>query len=165
VRFWLTTWLGLWALYLLLVFKTESAEIVAGAVCGAIGATATNLVRTHGNVHFAWPRGWWRGLLRVPAAIVVDSGRLIVVLWRVIVRREDVRGRSFTVPMRGVRGDSVEAVSRRALIKWIGSFSPNTLVMGFDEQRGDVLVHQLVPTDEPPWLDPTERPTASRERP
>jgi multisubunit Na+/H+ antiporter MnhE subunit len=157
VRFWLTSWLGLWVLYLLLVFKTEPAEIVAGALCGALGATAANLVRTHGNVRFSFPRGWWRGLARVPASVVVDSGRLVGVLWRVIVRREDVRGRSFTVPMRGTRGKSVEAVSQRALTKWIGSFSPNTLVMGFDEQRGHALVHQLVATDEPPRVDPTER--------
>ena len=40
LRFWLSWWVGLTALYMLLVFKTEPAEFVAGAICGAISATA-----------------------------------------------------------------------------------------------------------------------------
>jgi multisubunit Na+/H+ antiporter MnhE subunit len=158
LRFWLISWLLLWGLYLLLVFKTEGAEIVAGAVCGAIGATGAELVRTVAAVRFAPGWGWLRGVALLPLEVAVDTVRLVVVLWRVIVRREDVRGRFVTLPFRRIRGSSTEAVSRRAVAKWVGSVSPNTLVVGFDERHGRILVHQLVPTAEPPRCDPWERP-------
>jgi len=48
----------------------------------------------------------------------------------------------------------VDAMSRRAVAKWIGSVSPNTLIIGFAEKHDRVLVHQLVPVepeDPDPW--------------
>jgi hypothetical protein len=157
IAFWLTSWVALWILYVLLVFKTEPAEIVAGAVCAAISATGAELVRTRASVRFAPGRGWWRGVVRLPGETARDTWLIAVVLWRVIVRREDVRGRFITLPFKGVRGGSTEAVSRRALAKWVGSVAPNTMVAGFDEQHERVLLHQLVVTKEPPVCDPWEK--------
>jgi hypothetical protein len=154
LRAWLVSWVLLWALYVLLVFKTEPAEIVAGAVCGAIGATGAAVVRAQANVRFAPTRGWWRGLRHLPRELVRDSWLLVHVLWRVLVRREDVRGRFITLPFPGVAGDSPEAVSRRAVAKWYGSVAPNTLVVGFDEDAERILLHQLTVTEEPPICDP-----------
>jgi multisubunit Na+/H+ antiporter MnhE subunit len=154
VRFWIVTWVLLWALYLLLVFKTEPAEIVAGAVCGAIGATAAALVRAQQSIRFAPGRGWWRGLLWLPRELLVDTWRLVTVLWRVVVRREAVHGRFITLPFPGVAGESDRAQSRRAVAKWFGSVSPNSVVVGFDEDAERILLHQLVTTDEPPICDP-----------
>lgn len=154
IRFWIVTWVLLWALYLLLVFKTEPAEIAAGAVCGAIAATGAALVRQQAAARFAPGRGWWRGMLVLPRELAVDTWLLVTVLWRVIVRREDVRGRFITLPFPGVTGDSTDALSRRALAKWFGSVAPNTLVVGFDEDAERILLHQLVATDAPPVCDP-----------
>ena len=154
LRFWLSWWVGLTVFYMLLVFKTEPAEIVAGAICGAISATAALLVHRHGHVAFAPGWGWWRAALRLPRAIVVDTWRLVVVLWRVIVRREKVTGRILVLPYKDARRGGVDAMSRRAVAKWIGSVSPNTLIIGFAEKHDRVLVHQLVPVepDDPdPW--------------
>jgi hypothetical protein len=158
VAYWITNWILLWILYLLLVFKTEPAEIAVGALCGAIGATAAEVVRAQASVRFAPGRGWWRGMRRLPRELVVDTWLLIVVLWRVVVRREDVRGRWITMPFPGVQGDGSEAVSRRAVAKWFGSVAPNTLVAGFEEDAERILLHQLVATDEPPVCDPWEKP-------
>jgi len=157
LRFWLVAWLTLWGLYMLLVFKTEVPEIVAGAVCGAISATGALLVRDHAPLRFAPGRGWWRGVARLPVDVTRETWLLVGVLWRVLVRREDVRGRFITLPVPDVKGDSPEAVSRRALAKWVGSVAPNTLVVGFDEQNERVLLHQLVRTSEPPVCDPWEK--------
>jgi hypothetical protein len=157
IRFWIVTWVLLWALYLLLVFKTEAAEFVAGAACAAIGATAAGLVRSQASTRFAPGRGWWRGLPRLPRELAVDTWLLMTVLWRVMVRREDVRGRFITLDFPGVQGDSSAAVSRRAVAKWFGSVAPNTLVVGFDEDAERILLHQLVATDDPPICDPWER--------
>jgi len=154
VRFWLSWWVGLTALYMLLVFKTEPAEIVAGAICGAISATAAWLVHRHGNLRFAPGWGWVPAALRLPRAVAVDTWRLVVVLWRVIVRREQVTGRILTLPYKDAHKGGVDAASRRAVAKWIGSVSPNTLIIGFAEKHDRVLVHQLVPVepeDPDPW--------------
>jgi len=154
VRFWLIWWVGLSVLYLLLVFKTEPAELVAAAVCGAISATAAEMVRRHGHVSFAPGWRWLPAALRLPRAVVVDTGRLVGVLWRVIVRRQAVTGRILTVPYKDARRQGVDAMSRRAVTKWLGSVSPNTLIIGFAEKHDRVLIHQLVRAeleDPDPW--------------
>lgn len=148
-------WVLLTALYVLLVFKTEPAELVAGAICGAISATGAELVRTYGSVRFQ-PPGWrWlRAVAALPRLTIVDAGRLGIVLWRVVVRREDVRGRFVSLPFAGAHESSPEAAGRRAIAKWFGSVAPNTLVVGFAERHDRVLLHQLVETAEPPRCDP-----------
>jgi hypothetical protein len=154
VRFWLGWWIGLTVFYVLLVFKTEPAELVAGAVCGAISATAATLVYRHSKIRFAPGWGWVPAALRLPRAVAVDTWRLVVVLWRVIVRREQVTGRILTLPYKDAHRGGVDAMSRRAVTKWIGSVSPNTLIIGFAEKHDRVLVHQLVPVepeDPDPW--------------
>jgi len=157
VMFWLTWWVALTVLYWLLVFKTEPAELVAGAVCGAISATGADLVRRYGSVRFAPGWGWLPALVPLPLVIVRDTFRLAGVLWRVIVRREDVRGRYVALPFKGAHGRGVDAASRRAVAKFVGSVAPNSLVVGFAERHDRVLLHQLLPTDEPPLPDPWER--------
>jgi hypothetical protein len=157
VKFWLSWWVGLTGLYLLLVFKTEPAEVVAGAICGAISATAAELVRRHGTVRFAPGWGWLPAALRLPKTVFVDTWRLVGVLWRVIVRREKVTGRVLSVPYADAHRGGVDAASRRAIAKWIGSVAPNTLVIGFAEKHDRVLLHQLARAqveDPDPWKRP-----------
>jgi multisubunit Na+/H+ antiporter MnhE subunit len=157
MRFFLIWWALLSGLYMLLVFKTEPAEIVAAVICGAISATATDLVRRHGTVRLKLPGwGWLRAVATLPRQTVVDTWRLVEVLWRVVVRREDVRGRFISLPFKGARGRSPEAAGRRAVAKLVGSVAPNTLVVGFANEKERVLLHQLVATEEPPPCDPWE---------
>jgi hypothetical protein len=156
IAFFLVTWILLSLLYVVLVFKTQFAEYVAGVICGAVSAVGVDMVRRHSPVRFAFGLGWLRGAARLPGEVLIDTGRLIGVLWRVLVRREDVRGRYLVVPFKGARGTAPEAAGRRAVATWVGSIAANTLVVGFDEQHDRVLLHQLVKTDEPPRCDPWE---------
>jgi hypothetical protein len=157
VTFWLAWWGLLSGLYMLLVFKTEPAEIVAGLICGAVSATGAELVRTYGTVRFRMPGwGWLRAVATLPRNVVVDTWLLTSVLWRVIVRREDVRGRFVTRYFRDAHRRTAEAAARRAIAKLVGSVSPNSLVVGFANDEELVLLHQLVDTGEPPPCDPWE---------
>ena len=157
MRFFLIWWALLSGLYLLLVFKTEPAEIVAGVICGAISAFGAALVRKHGTVRLKLPGwGWLRAVAALPRHTLVDTWLLLGVLWRVIVRREDVRGRFISLPFKGARGSSPEASGRRAVAKLVGSVAPNTLVVGFATEKERVLLHQLVDTGETPPCDPWE---------
>jgi hypothetical protein len=157
MRFFLLWWAVLTVLYWLLVFKTEPAELAAGVICGAISATGAELVRTHGSVRIALP-GW--GFLRAVAALprhtLRDTAMLAGVIWRVVVRGEEVRGRFLLRPFAGARGRTPEAAGKRAAAKLVGSVAPNTLVVGFAPDKDLVLLHQLVRTKEPPPCDPWE---------
>jgi hypothetical protein len=156
-RFFVVWWVLLTVLYWLLVFKTEPAELIAGAICGAISAAGAELVRTHGSVHIVLPD--WRFLPAVaalPRQTIRDTALLTGVVWRVVVRGEEVRGRFLSQPFAGARGKSPEAAGKRAAAKLVGSVAPNTLVVGFAPDKDLVLLHQLVPTQEPPPCDPWE---------
>jgi Na+/H+ ion antiporter subunit len=156
LKLWLAWWVTLWALYVLLVFKTELAEFVAGAVCAALGATATELVRRRGKIRFAPGVGWLRLLPALGREIVVDTVRLVPLVWRAL-RGERIEGRTRVIRFPDAARPGVEGASRRAVEKFLGSASPNSYVVGFDQGRRVVVVHQLLPTEKPPRCDWGER--------
>ena len=53
IAFWLGWWAVAYALWVLAVFKTEPAELIAGAVAAALAATGAELVRSRGYAPFA----------------------------------------------------------------------------------------------------------------
>jgi len=141
---------------MLLVFKTELAEVALGALAAALGATGAVLVRSRGYAPFVPEWRWWRHLARLPREVVVDTSRMALLLVRHFVRGEPVGGRFRIVHFEcGPAGDDRRAQTRRAAAKWLGCVSPNTYVIGFDEKRNVAVVHQLVPGDLPPDLDPS----------
>ena len=152
--FWLAWFLAGLGLWLLLVFKTELAEIVAGAIAAALAATGAELVRSKGFAPF-WPAlRWWRAPLRLPREVVVDTWRMARLLWLHFVHGEPVRGSFRILHFEDCGGEGPRDQARRALAKWLGSVSPNNYILGFDERRDVAVVHQLVPTDELPTIDP-----------
>jgi multisubunit Na+/H+ antiporter MnhE subunit len=157
LRFWLAWWLALTGLWMLLVFKTDPAEVVAGAVAAALGATVTVLVRTHEGTRTALRARWLRSLLGLPRSVVRETLWLVPVVARAVTRREPISGGFRSIEFPDARERSAQALGRRAFAKWFGSVSPNVIVIGFAEDDDVVLVHQLVRTPAPPRVDP-ERP-------
>jgi multisubunit Na+/H+ antiporter MnhE subunit len=157
LRFWLAWWLALTGLWMLLVFNTDPAEIVAGAVAAALGATATVLVRSQEALPVALRARWLRRLLGLPRAIAVETLWLVPLVARALLRRQPVEGGFRTIEFAGARERSARATGRRAAAKWLGSVSPNAIVIGFAEDDDVVLVHQLVHTAVPPDCDPESR--------
>jgi multisubunit Na+/H+ antiporter MnhE subunit len=139
-------WLGVCALlaplWLLLVDMTESPELITGAVVVAIAAIGSELVRAH---DVARARPVWRGLARAWKPILrapADVGRVALAI---AGRR---RGGFYALPFRP-GGDDPADVGRRALAEALGSFAPNTIVVGVDQEREHLLAHQLLPTRKP----------------
>jgi hypothetical protein len=157
VRFLLGWWALCFGLWVLLVFKTELAELVAGAISAAVAATAAELVRSRGYAPFAGELSWLRALRRLPREVVRDSALLLRAVVLRLVRGVPIEGRFRVVRFPDCAGRDPKAEGRRAAAKWLGSFSPNAYVVGFDEQRDIALIHELVPADEPPRIDPSER--------
>jgi hypothetical protein len=136
------------------VFKTQPAEFVAGALAAAVAATGAELVRSRGFAPFGPKAVWWQGLLRLPLDVLRETWMLIRLLVRHFLKGEPVEGGFRFVHFDECGGHDRRSHARRAVATWIGSVSPNTYVLGFDEARDVAVIHQLVPTKEPPELDP-----------
>jgi multisubunit Na+/H+ antiporter MnhE subunit len=130
------------ALWLALVDTTHFQELVAGAVVALIGAATAVLVRSQRRLVLRPRARWFLAAWRPFAAYPRD---LALVTMGLIRRRE---GRLFTIPF-DAREENPREAARRVLMKTAGSFAPNTYVVGGDEERGLLLVHQLVPTPDP----------------
>jgi len=139
---WSAGWLLAGALYLLLIDITDLPELIVGAGAAAIAATGLELAREQQivgeRIRPGWLRAIYRPILRVPS----DVGVLTVVAIRQLVRPERVSGAFRTAPFE--RGQARELASgRAALAESLGSFAPNTIVIGVDFERELILAHQL----------------------
>jgi multisubunit Na+/H+ antiporter MnhE subunit len=153
---WLVTWAALAATWLVLVDSPKLPELLTGAVVAAVAASASELVRARRGERLHIPlRGLaraWRPVARAPADLALVAGAIA----RQLVERRPARGRVRAMPFRH-GGDDPAAAGRRALAEGLGSFAPNTIVIGVDEQRNVILVHQLVPSGQAgSTLDPME---------
>jgi multisubunit Na+/H+ antiporter MnhE subunit len=155
VAFWLAWWAFTYVLWLLLVFKTEPAEFVAGAIAAAAAATGAELVRSRGYAPFAPDLAWSWSLMRLPREVVVDTWRMATLLVRHFLRGEPIAGVFRTVRFPTGSEDDPRAQALRAVAGWLGSVSPNTYVIGIDERHNVALIHQLISEDLPPELDPS----------
>ena len=154
-RFWLAWWAICMGLWMLLVFNTQPAEIVLGAVAAAFAATGAELVRSRGYVPFAPDLRWSRALLRLPRDVLVDTWRMTLLLARHFLRGDPIQGRFRIVPFSCGPRDDPRDQARLAVSQWLGGVSPNTYVLGIDERRNVAVVHQLIREERPPDLDPS----------
>jgi multisubunit Na+/H+ antiporter MnhE subunit len=143
VVLWLSWWGVFYVVYMLLAGVLVRAELIVGAVLSAVAASVAELVRVQDARQFRPRFRWMLRAWRLPRAAVTDCRVVLGALWRRVVRGEEVSGgfRAFNFPVAGTGG---RAAARRALLNAALSFSPNTYVVGIDEKREQVLVHQLV---------------------
>jgi hypothetical protein len=153
VVFWLGWWAFSLALWMVLVFKTELAEIVAGVVAAAFSATAVEAVRSRGQIPFSPDPRWVLSLWRLPREVIADCWLLTRALWRRVAHGVPIEG-GFRVVHFGCESDDPRSQARRATAKWLGGVGPNTYVVGFEEAHDAVLLRQLVKTKQVPDVDP-----------
>jgi hypothetical protein len=128
--------------YFLLIDTASLPELylLAGVAVGC--AAAFGLAREQGFIESRilpwWLLSGWRVVLKIP----MDIGLLC---WQALVQLaapKPVRGLFRAARFEAV-DDSPTDTGRRALSEWMGSLSPNTIVVGVDPDRRLVLVHQL----------------------
>ncbi len=142
-------WLGSWAacavVWMWLEDTVVLANLIDGAVAAAIGATGTTLVYAERLVGFD-PRARWALRLWRP---LVQFGPDLRLLASALVRALS-GGRRDPGGLRAVRfipaGSPAEISARCAVASTVGSFAPNTIVLGVELDRQLILVHQLHPT-------------------
>ncbi len=133
------------ALYLLLIDTTSLPELIVAAGAAAIAATGFELAREQQTAGGLAMRARWlstlhRPFLKVPSDIASVSALAV----RQLVKPRPVNGAFRAVPFHCGPEHDIES-GRRALAESLGSFAPNTIIVGVDVERQLILGHQLQP--------------------
>jgi hypothetical protein len=139
---WLAGWLLAGGLYLLLIDTTDLPELIVGAATTTVAATAFSLARERylaaETVRLAWLGRIYRPLVQTPSDIVAVVG----VALRQLRHPQEAHGVFRAVPFACGEAEARE-IGRRALAESLGSFAPNTIIIGVDPERELLLGHQL----------------------
>ncbi|MGH3515406.1 MAG: Na+/H+ antiporter subunit E [Pseudonocardiaceae bacterium] len=140
---WLAWWVLLMALWIILDWSLDVAELLVGAGVAAAGAVAAELVGHQTDSHFRVRIRWLIPLLGLPGQVLRDTVIVFAALGRLLIRGEQPASGFVEVPK--VWGDeSTEGISRRVLLMGGTSVAPNTFVLGMDRERDVMVVHYLV---------------------
>jgi hypothetical protein len=152
---WTIGWAFSAALYLLLIDTTDLPELIVGAGAAVLAATGLELAREQGlvgeSVHLRWLLRFHKPLMKVAMDMALVSATAL----RALLDREAAQGRFRAVPFTASEDQQHES-GRRALAEALGSFAPNTVVAGIDEERGLILAHQLWQRGGREAVDPME---------
>lgn len=135
-------------LWLAVVGRVDPQEVVAAVLTGTAAALFGARVRRRLGHEGRLPRGTWRVIVSAVSGAVTDTWPLTrALVWRLGGAPSQARVRE--VPF-SVGGDDAADVGRRAVATVTCSLQPNSYLIGFDDERDIALVHELVPTDDPP---------------
>jgi hypothetical protein len=139
---WVTGGVLAGGLYLLLIDTTDLPELLVAAGVTILSATGFSLARERylaaETVRLAWLARTYRPLVKAPSDIVT-------VVWAALEQLRnprDARGVFRAVPF-ACGDDDAREIGRRALAESLGSFAPNTIIIGVDPERELLLGHQL----------------------
>jgi hypothetical protein len=132
-------WLAIFWLWMLLVGEWNETEWIAGAIAAALTTLVAELVWRASGLRVRIPAGDVVSAWTLPAVVVLDFG---VVLWALLRRR---RGTFVTRRLRAASGPAPRRFGSRAWRGYLATISPNAYPVDLDEERGEVLLHDLVP--------------------
>ncbi len=144
VTAWLSVWTACFLLWMLLTSTVDHSELIAGIGAAAIAATGFEVVRQHGEPRARPQWGWLKPVPRIPLLVARDTVVVFRELARQLAGGRRRPGRLHIVSLPDVPDESER--NARFLFLTVGvSMSPNTYVIGFEPERGEMLVHQLAP--------------------
>lgn len=143
---WTAAWFVVWIAF---TASTSLADLSAGVVVAAAAAWLSEAARVSEGLRFRPDARWFALGLRLPKQVVADSWTVTTALARHLAGRQPVRSGFVAVPLVPDDADRGRATARRTLITWAVTLTPNTTAVDTDEQRGLLLVHQLVPSEDP----------------
>jgi multisubunit Na+/H+ antiporter MnhE subunit len=140
---WLAWFVVLNLVWLAFVATLNWQEEIVGVIAAAIGATAAEAVQAQGLIQTRLKLRWLAGLWNLPWRVVAETWMVFAILARAIARRQRVQGR-FVCERYPHVGEDPGDEARRALYKIEASIAPNSYVVGYDDETGAMLLHQLV---------------------
>jgi hypothetical protein len=139
---WGLCWLVAAAVYLLLIDITDLPELLVGAGAATMAVLAFALGREQFAGRETIRARWFHRLARPLVKVPGDTARLCLVALRQLRNPRAARGTFRAVPFHGPE-DRVHRIGQSALAEALGSFAPNTIVVGVDRERELILAHQL----------------------
>jgi hypothetical protein len=135
LRAWLSFFVVLWWLWMLLVGEWNHYEWIAATAAAAVAATVGEIARTSAKVHARIPlatlrTGW--------SAFLVVFTDFAIVMWALFTRRRGAFRRHAAPRV----GDDPEAVGVRVWINLLANYSPNAYVV--ELEHSEALLHDLV---------------------
>ena len=152
VTAWSTAWIFAGAVYLLLIDTTSLPELLVGAGAATLAATGFELVREQHiageTIRLVWLRRVYWPFVKVGSDIALVSFAAL----RQTIRREAHCGEFRAVRFACGEVEQLES-GRRSLAEGLGSFAPNTVIIGIDGDRELILAHQLRRTGDREAID------------
>lgn len=140
--------------YLQLIDTTSLPELYVLAGVALACGVAFELAREQGFVEARILPWWllrsWRLVWRVPSDIAIVCWEALAQL----VHPQSERG-VFRAARFSATEETPDQTGRRALAETVGSYAPNTIIVGVDAERGLLLTHQLRRHGPPEDLDVT----------
>ncbi|MBV9607994.1 MAG: Na+/H+ antiporter subunit E [Acidobacteria bacterium] len=135
---------GLWMLF---VSMTSRQEIVAGLIAALIAAFADSTIKSASFAKFK-VRLEWVPLILWEAWYALDgTWAIMVALFKHLAGKKS-EAQLVSIPL-DPGGDDAESWGRRTLMVAYMTIPPNFIVLGIDQQRRRMLVHQVSPTPVP----------------
>jgi len=131
------------ALWLLLTSTVSSSEVLTGLAAAAIAASVATVVRAQEPASSVLRPSWARYAIAIPMRVAFDTWALTVALARQLGGRR-VRGRFVEVRTPPTR-TAPERRAMQALATIAVGMGANHVVVGFDDEQGVALLHELVP--------------------
>ena len=119
------------------------AELGAGAGAAALGAFVAEAAGHQAATRLHLRPGWLLTVVKLPGQVVRDTAIVFAALWKRLLTGEQPPSGFRELPAR-FGNDASESVARRVLLVGANSLAPNTFVLGIDEDRDVMVVHQLV---------------------
>jgi len=115
------------ALWIVLDYSLDVAELLVGAGVAAAGAVAAELVGHQTDSHFRVRISWLIPLWRLPGQVIRDTVIVFAALARLLIHGEQPASGFLEVP-KAWGDESTEGISRRVLLVGATSVAPNTFV-------------------------------------
>jgi len=142
---WLTWWVLMMSFWVALDDSLRSDELLAGAGAAAIAAVGAELVGHQARTRYRIRAAWLLSAARLPGQVAKETVLVFGALGRTLATRKPPPHGAFTeIPVR-YGDDTPLGVTRRVLLTGAHSLAPNSFVLGMDEDRDVMIVHQLVP--------------------
>jgi multisubunit Na+/H+ antiporter MnhE subunit len=141
------TWLVWWALLMALWVAVDDSlapdELVAGAAAAALAALAAELVGWQAALRFRVRAAWLARAVVLPGQVARDTALVFAALARAVITGNAPPGAFRELPVR-YGDDTPLGETRRLLLTGAHSLAPNEFVLGLDQGRDVMVVHQLV---------------------
>jgi multisubunit Na+/H+ antiporter MnhE subunit len=140
---WLAWWVLLMSLWVAVDDSLQFDELLAGAGAAALAALAAEIASYQAATRLEIRAAWLVRAFRLPGEVAHDTWTVFEALARTLATGKPPRGGFRELPVR-YGDDTPLGVTRRVLLTGADSLAPNKFVLGMDEERDVMVVHELV---------------------